>query len=490
MKSLLTFLTTVMAFVMLTVAMPVLAQAACDDVVFHHDFENISGNTITAVCGPDATKTSDITAGTVDPLPGSTQHARSPAHVGGWARVDTNTRLNSAVAGLTFSIFYNARGVTPGTVRLLSTFDGTGGLDSSQMVFDHLVGGRLRILGGGFNVTTPSGILPMDNDWHQVGFTIGGGIVNFYVDGTPIHTAGGPTTFPAQAYNWHLVEDAGQVSAKFEYLANGDYDEAILLTRALSDDEMAELGPGTVIDTDGDGVPDDQDICPGGDDNVDSDGDFVPDFCDLCPFDAANDGDGDGVCGDVDVCEGGNDNLNTDGEGLPDFCDVCPLDPANDADGDGWCESDDNCEATYNPDQMDTDGDTYGDACDPDNDNDGVLNEDDNCVYDANPDQLDFDGDGAGDVCDDDYDGDGVIDANDQCLSTMPGDAVNDLGCSIAEICPCEHPAGGSKWKNHGAYVRCVAHTSEDFVDAGLISEAEKDAIVSAAGQSTCGHKK
>ena len=36
-------------------------------------------------------------------------------------------------------------------------------------------------------------------------------------------------------------------------------------------------------DNDGDGVPDDQDICPGGDDNVDTDGDTVPDFCDLCP---------------------------------------------------------------------------------------------------------------------------------------------------------------------------------------------------------------
>lgn len=37
---------------------------------------------------------------------------------------------------------------------------------------------------------------------------------------------------------------------------------------------------GTVQDSDGDGVCDGEDICPGGDDNIDSDGDGVPDFCD------------------------------------------------------------------------------------------------------------------------------------------------------------------------------------------------------------------
>jgi hypothetical protein len=43
--------------------------------------------------------------------------------------------------------------------------------------------------------------------------------------------------------------------------------------------------------------------------------------------------------------------------------------------------------------------------------------------------------------------------------------------------------------KSDGAYVSCVAHTSGDFVAAGLITEGEKDAIVSAAAESTCGHK-
>jgi hypothetical protein len=243
-------------------------------------------------------------------------------------------------------------------------------------------------------------------------------------------------------------------------------------------------------DSDGDGVPDDQDICPGGDDNLDSDGDFIPDFCDPCPVDPANDADGDGVCGDVDACPGADDSLDLDGDFMPDACDICPLDPQNDADGDGLCEAVDNCPDITNSNQLDADGDGTGDACDPDQDGDGIPNGDDNCPFDPNPDQYDFDGDGTGDACDSDVDGDGVLDASDQCLTTMPGDATDASGCSIAELCPCEHTSGDSQWKNHGSYVRCVAQTSEDFVDLGLISEAEKDAIVSAAGASSCGHKK
>jgi len=71
----------------------------------------------------------------------------------------------------------------------------------------------------------------------------------------------------------------------------------------------------------------------------------------------------------------------------------------------------------------------------------------------------------------------------------MPGDVVNETGGSIAELAPCEHPLGGNKWKIYGAFMKVVAHTSEDFVAAGLISEAEKGAIVSAADQSECRHK-
>lgn len=84
-----------------------------------------------------------------------------------------------------------------------------------------------------------------------------------------------------------------------------------------------------------------------------------------------------------------------------------------------------------------------------------------------------------------DADNDGVLDESDSCPGTLAGEIVNADGCAIIQLCPCEN-----QWKNHGAYVSCIAHTADDFVAAGLITEAEKDARVSMAGASSCGNKK
>ncbi len=54
----------------------------------------------------------------------------------------------------------------------------------------------------------------------------------------------------------------------------------------------------------------------------------------------------------------------TDGDGLADCTDLCPLDAMNDEDGDSFCANVDNCSTVFNPDQLDTDGDLAGDACD------------------------------------------------------------------------------------------------------------------------------
>lgn len=157
-----------------------------------------------------------------------------------------------------------------------------------------------------------------------------------------------------------------------------------------------------------------------------------------------------------------------------------------DDDNDGIVNANDNCRNANNPDQLDTDGDGLGNACDDDDDNDGVPDAADNCPLVANSNQADSDGDGAGDICDTDQDNDGVNDGFDDCPYTAEGDLANADGCSIADLCPCDNASG---WKNHGAYVRCVARTSETFLDEGLISAADKDATVAAAAQSSCGGK-
>jgi hypothetical protein len=55
-------------------------------------------------------------------------------------------------------------------------------------------------------------------------------------------------------------------------------------------------------------------------------------------------------------------------------------------------------------------------------------------------------------------------------------------GCSVEEACPCENA-----WENHGAYVCCVADATNTLVGMGLITGAEKGAIMAEAGASSCG---
>ena len=89
-----------------------------------------------------------------------------------------------------------------------------------------------------------------------------------------------------------------------------------------------------------------------------------------------------------------------------------------------------------------------------------------------------------------DSDNDGVPDSLDQCPNTPPGAIVNAQGCSIEQLAPCNGPVAGGNWKNHGAYVAAVAQAADQFLAQGVISEDEKDAIVTAAAQSDCGSRR
>ena len=106
-----------------------------------------------------------------------------------------------------------------------------------------------------------------------------------------------------------------------------------------------------------------------------------------------------------------------------------------DADGDGILDDADNCPLIANADQLDTDSDGVGNACDDDNDDDGVLDDTDNCPLIANADQLDTDSDGTGDACSDDNDGDGVLDDTDNCPLLSNAEQIDTDSDGIGDLC-------------------------------------------------------
>jgi len=129
----------------------------------------------------------------------------------------------------------------------------------------------------------------------------------------------------------------------------------------------------------------------------------------------------------------------------------------SDADADGVCDTVDLCPTDFDPTNGDLDGDTVGDACDPDIDGDGILNDgtdgipgnadDDNCRLKSNATQADADIDGVGDACDMfpavagtpatdlDSDGDTVLDITDNCDTKANATQADTDGDGYGDAC-------------------------------------------------------
>ena len=81
-----------------------------------------------------------------------------------------------------------------------------------------------------------------------------------------------------------------------------------------------------------------------------------------------------------------------------------------------------------------------------------------------------------------DTDNDGVPDAQDQCPGTALGTIVDANGCSIEQLGPCAGP-----WNNHGQYLKALRAVAEQFLQNGLITKSQREAIISQALRSDCG---
>ncbi len=271
----------------------------------------------------------------------------------------------------------------------------------------------------------------------------------------------GPTALSLEArYQIDLVQEKGPI-AESDF-----YTWQVLLGLRIPLGEK----PYSSKDSDGDGVPDAKDKCPGTPPGVqvysdgcpvDLDGDGVPDYLDKCP------GTPKGVVVGPDGCP-----LDADGDGVPDHLDQCPDTPAGvkvdargcplDSDGDGVPDYLDKCPGTPRGVIVTADGCPAADQ-----DGDGIPDINDKCPN--TPPGIPVGPDG----CPLDSDGDGIPDYLDECPKTPPGAKVLPNGCALTG--DCRKPRPGEQVDANGCAV------DKNFILKGVKFEFDSDRLTPAA---------
>ncbi len=198
-------------------------------------------------------------------------------------------------------------------------------------------------------------------------------------------------------------------------------------------------------DCNSNGIPDDCDVrdCPAGElACADCNTNGVPDGCEL----AGNDCNSTGVPDDCELA--GND---CDSNGMPDEC-------APDCNSNGVPDA---CDLAGGA-SADCNSNAVPDECEPDGDGDGLIDECDACPSSDLRSTIVIDG------------------CNSEVANVLDGD-----GCTMLDhIAQCAADA-----RNHGAFVSCVAHLTNEWKRAGLISGAEKGRIQSCAAHADIPHR-
>jgi len=282
-----------------------------------------------------------------------------------------------------------------------------------------------------------------------------GGVMS---DITTSFTAGSEAYYPVATGNtWSTIaqtlynpgEDLAAVATELETtMAAAGYTSLTVGDRLLQSELPAAItlqnaNDPDPVDSDNDGVPDDQDDFPNDPaETTDTDNDGVGDNADAFDNDPTEttDTDNDGVGDNADAFDndptetsdldndgiGDNADTDRDGDTVDNIDDAFPSDPSEttdtdndgigdnsdtDVDGDG-VENDVDAFPNDPNESSDIDGDGMGDNTDTDRDGDGVANTDD-AFPDDSTETSDLDNDGIGDNADPDRDGDGVLNEDD-----------------------------------------------------------------------------